>query len=52
MTTTFKNWMSKVDAYFVFQYSGDKDKGKTVHDWVYTKTGLKYYPGFRMYLKR
>ena len=48
MTDTFKNWMKKVDAYFVFQYSGDKDKGKTVHDWVYSGTGLKYYPGFRV----
>ena len=49
MTATFKNWMAKQDAYFVFQYSGDKDKGKTVHDWAYAKgTGLKYYPGFRV----
>ena len=51
MTATFKNWMVKQNAYFVFQYSGDKDKGKTVHDWVYAKgTGLKYYPGFRVSL--
>lgn len=49
MTATFKNWIKKQDAYFVFQYSGDKDKGKTAHDWVYCKnTKLKYYPGFRI----
>ena len=48
MTDTFKTWIKSADAYFVFQYSGDKDKGKTVHDWVYTKTGLKKYPGFRI----
>lgn len=50
LTNTFKNWMKKADAYFCFQYSGDKDKGKTLHDWVYTKTGLKFYPGFRVTL--
>lgn len=50
MTSTFKKWMAKQDAYFVFQYSGDKDKGKTLHDWIYVKTGLKYYPGFRITL--
>lgn len=49
MTATFKNWLVKQNAYFVFQYSGDKDKGKTVKDWIYNKdTGLKYYPGFRV----
>lgn len=50
LTSTFKKWMAKQDAYFVFQYSGDKDKGKTLHDWIYSKTGLKYYPGFRVTL--
>lgn len=51
MTATFKNWMKTQDAYFVFQYSGDKDKGKTVHDWIYRKGAkLKYYPGFRVTL--
>ena len=48
MTTVFKNWLKKQNAYFVFQYSGDKDAGKTLHDLVYTGTGLKYYPGFRI----
>ena len=48
MQSDFKNWMKTSDAYFVFQYSGDKDKGKTLHDWIFTKTGLKYYPGFRV----
>lgn len=50
MTTTFKNWMAKQDAYFVFQYSGDKDKGATLHDWLFKKGGLKQYPGFRITL--
>lgn len=51
MTTTFKNWIKKQDAYFVFQCSADKDKGKTVYDWLYNKdTGLKYFPGFRVTL--
>ena len=50
MTTTFKNWLKKQDAYFVFQYSGDKDKGKTVQDWIYAKGGLKHFPGFRITL--
>lgn len=49
MTDLFKSWMATSDAYFVFQYSGDKDKGKIVHDWVYNKTtNLKKYPGFRV----
>lgn len=49
MTATFKNWLVKQNAYFVFQYSGDKDKGQTLKDWIYNKdTGLKYYPGFRV----
>ena len=51
MTTIFKDWIKKTDVYFVFQYSGDKDKGKTTHDWIYNKqTGLKIYPGFRVTL--
>lgn len=50
MTATFKNWMAKHDAYFVFQYSGDKDKGATLHDWIFKKGGLKQYPGFRITL--
>ena len=49
LTSTFKDWMKKQDVYFVFQYGGDKDKGKTLHDWIYCKgTKLKYYPGFRI----
>lgn len=50
MTTAFKNWITKQNAYFVFQYSGDKDKGKALHDWIYVKGGLRYYPGFRITL--
>lgn len=50
MTDTFKNWMKSADAYFVVQCGSDKDKGKTVHDWVYKGTGLRYYPGFRVTL--
>ena len=49
LTSVFKDWMKKQDVYFVFQYGGDKDKGKTLHDWIYCKgTKLKYYPGFRI----
>ena len=50
MEKTFTDWMKTSDAYFVFQYSGDADKGKKVHDWCYNGTGLKYYPGFRVTL--
>ena len=50
MTDTFKNWMKKTDAYFVFQYSGDKDKGQTVYNLVFKGTGVKSYPGFRITL--
>ena len=50
LTSTFKKWLAKQDVYFVFQYSGDKDKGKTLQDWIYKGTGLKYYPGFRVTL--
>lgn len=50
LTDTFKTWMAKQDAYFVFQYSGDKDKGATLHDWIFKKGGVKQYPGFRITL--
>ncbi len=50
MQAVFKDWMAKQDAYFVFQYSGDKDKGAVLHDWIFTKGGLKQYPGFRITL--
>lgn len=50
MTDVFKNWMKNVDAYFVFQYSGDKDRGQIVHDWIYKSTKLTLYPGFRITL--
>ena len=48
MDKTFTDWMKTSDAYFVFQYSGDKDKGKPLHDWIFNKTGVKYYPGYRI----
>ena len=48
MTATFKNWLAKQDVYFVFQYSGDKDKGAVLHDWIFKKGGVKQYPGFRI----
>lgn len=48
MVDIFKDWMKDVDAYFVFQCSEDDDKGKTLHDWIYSGTGLKQYPGFRL----
>lgn len=47
MDSNFVNWMKTSDCYFVFQYSGDADKGKTLHDLIYRGT-LKYYPGFRI----
>lgn len=50
MQSSFKDWMKKQNAYFVFQYSGDKDKGKTLHDWIFVKGGVKQYPGFRVTL--
>lgn len=50
MEQSFKDWMKTSDAYFVFQYSGDKDKGKTVHDWVFKGTGISQYPSFRITL--
>ena len=46
----FTDFMKTSDAYFVFQYSGDKDKGQTLHDWIYKGTGLRYYPGIRITL--
>ena len=48
MTDTFKNWMKTSNAYFVFQCSDDADEGKTVYDWVYTKSGMSVFPGFRI----
>ena len=48
MDKVFTNWMAKSNCYFVFQYSGDKDKGQTVHDWIYKGGKIKYYPGFRV----
>lgn len=48
MTSSFKNWIKKQDAYFVFQCSADKDKGKTLKDWIYKDTGIKSFPGFRV----
>lgn len=50
MQAAFKDWIKKQDAYFVFQYSGDKDKGAALHDWIFKKGGLKQYPGFRVTL--
>ena len=50
MTDVFKGWMSGVNAYFVFQCSADKDKGKTVHDCIYNNTKVTLYPGFRITL--
>ena len=47
MDSNFVNWMNTSDCYFVFQYSGDADKGKTLHDLIYRGT-LRYYPGFRI----
>lgn len=39
--------MAKQDAYFVFQYSGDADKGQAVWNWIFKDGGVKQYPGFR-----
>jgi len=50
MQSAFTEFMKSSDAYFVFQYSGDKDQGKTLHDWIFTKGGVKQYPGFRVTL--
>ena len=50
MQATFKNWMKTADAYFVFQYSGDKDKGQTLHDLIYKPGKIRRYPGFRVML--
>lgn len=50
MTAIFKDWMAKQDVYFVFQYSGDKDKGQTVWNWIFKDGGVKQYPGFRITL--
>lgn len=50
MEKTFTDWMKSSDAYFVFQYSGDKDKGQTVWNWIFKDGGVKQYPGFRITL--
>ena len=50
MTAEFKNWIKTQDAYFVFQYSGDKDKGKTLHDLIYKDREITQYPGVRIVL--
>lgn len=50
MQSAFKDWMKTSDAYFVFQYSGDSDKGQKIYDWVFNGTGVAYYPGFRVTL--
>lgn len=51
MDKVFTDWQKTSDAYFVFQYSGDKDGGKTVKDLIYCKgSKVKYYPGFRITL--
>ena len=50
MQSAFTEFMKSSDAYFVFQYSGDKDQGKALHDWIFTKGGVKQYPGFRVTL--
>lgn len=48
MTATFKDWLKKQDAYFVFQHSKDKDGGKVLHDLIFKSGGVKQYPGFRI----
>lgn len=50
MNQEFIDWMKTTGAYFVFQYSGDKDKGKAVHDWIYNRTKVRLFPGFRITL--
>ena len=50
MDKVFTDWQKKADAYFVFQYSGDKDKGDVLHNWIFTKGKVKKYPGFRITL--
>ena len=44
----FRDWMKGQDVYFVFQYSGDPNKGMSVHDWVYEKHRIRVFPGFRI----
>ena len=34
----------------MFQYSGDKDKGAAVRDWIYRGGNINLYPGFRVTL--
>ena len=50
MQQVFKDWIKQQGAYFVFQYSGDADKGQVLHDWIYKNTKLSYYPGVRVTL--
>ena len=50
MQAAFAGWMKSSDAYFVFQFSGDKDKGKTLHDLIYKERKITQYPGFRITL--
>lgn len=50
MTTAFKDWMKKQDAYFIFQYSGDKDKGISLYNWIFKDGKVKQFPGFRITL--
>lgn len=44
----FQNWIKTKNAYFVFQYSGDSDKGKAAKDWVFGERKITQYPGFRV----
>ena len=50
MQQVFIDWMKTSDAYFVFQYSGDPDKGQTLYNWIFNGTGVSKYPGFRITL--
>ena len=47
---SFITWMTSADAYFVFQYSGDKDKGQTLYNWIFNAGKIKWFPGFRITL--
>ena len=44
----FQDWVKSTDAYFAFQYSGDANKGKVVHDWIYGQHKIRQFPGFRV----
>lgn len=50
MQQVFIDWMKTSDAYFVFQYSGDPDKGQSLYNWIFKGTGVSKYPGFRITL--